>query len=445
MKRNIIDKTKNQNKSPDKDLKQPYLAVWDEGNKLLRCEQFFLINPSNESFDISCATDVSVKAIRLTGDIIKHLCSVFVSAGRDLSLNEQASEINNIGQLSTRTVQHDISTTCASCTAEELNILAYTLTFRSSVTIQRVLVHSRRCEQFVKEPDKPGYELRMVSNNESQVTRSNNFNISSVPRVYAWTEDLTAMHWVDNMSVVRRHLDSAPPVCKVEVFGDYACPDGQYGPLCSKACLCSGSGRMCHVATGLCLNSCKGSGCPNEFQPYMAEPTSPIHPGLVGVVLCVVVIAGVLAALPTAKRTVAGPDELQASSSKPSEYHRGGVKSVGPGSSGARSSVGRSSEFVTPSAEISFDLAEDDEYQQQARTSSIYIKHFVETNMSEIEIPGETLPSSYHTLYAHLKGGNIRDQTIVSESSESIGSHKSSSSRSSPRTSRLDSEKAENQ
>ncbi|KAK3798359.1 hypothetical protein RRG08_063370 [Elysia crispata] len=234
-------------------VKCPSLLLTDEASNSVQCQQFFSVGPGAKHFHIVCETHLPVKKISLQGELVPQLCSLLISAGRDVSLQEKASEI--FIDKAPRVIDNGRDSSCSDCKAPEhnVNLYIYLLKFLVPVSVQRSVVH-KYCNSQTTEWGQE-FEMDVFMNGSHVINRfqPNNLSLSFAQFVPGQQRDATS---VEMIGVRRKNLWEGPVVCKLEVFGDYWCKAGVYGPRCAMTCNCSGINQVCHVATGLCLSPC---------------------------------------------------------------------------------------------------------------------------------------------------------------------------------------------
>ncbi|RUS79048.1 hypothetical protein EGW08_013205, partial [Elysia chlorotica] len=253
--------------------------------------------------DIACPSAGVVGHVTLFGPGVRHLCSLHISAGRNVALKQsdvrQSSTFSN--WYARNAVDGNVgpvdgtgSQLRSTCTHTDSNYpdARWSLTFASAVTLSEMVIYNRRdpsradcCEIRLV-----GFTLRMFS------------DVSGRNEIYAYTDRRTDPQQVYVIlpepaltTAVRKVEISASrnsnilTLCEVIALGELPCPAGQFGLECERQCNCAGPDNACLVSSGGCPSGCAagytgpdcwtacgrgryGLGCEQSCSDYCAQP-----------------------------------------------------------------------------------------------------------------------------------------------------------------------------
>ncbi|GFO15111.1 fibrinogen-related molecule [Plakobranchus ocellatus] len=252
-------------------MKEPVLELMgvDKQTKI-ECEQFFYADFRTFSFDLYCSTTVSVARVALSGDVILHLCSLRISAGRNVALL-QPVQITSDQATSQRINGLDFCGACQSKT-QKSQFSSFTLHFFMPVNIFRIGL-SNFCYGHSK---KSIVDLSLALHNNYTLINAQFAMYELATDEYSIVPDPRILSPVDVIKLKKtRNSSGGLPVCGLEVFGDTACQTGHYGKECEHTCNCGEESVACHVATGICFSRCPNGrpepGCGGSYYPFVVS------------------------------------------------------------------------------------------------------------------------------------------------------------------------------
>ncbi|GFN78769.1 receptor-type tyrosine-protein phosphatase kappa [Plakobranchus ocellatus] len=240
----------------------------------------------DKTVDISCPTSDVVSHVRLSGIIVRGLCSFYVSGGRNVALKQSASQSTTFDDNKYRVtwsadkavdgnpgIPDDIDSLRSTCshTNPGSRDAFWRLAFSDPVEINKLMIYNRR------EPSRGDCcEHRLVN-----FTIQAFSNSGSSQAVYSYTDPGGPAQQVYTV-VLSPHIDvpvgrirfdvlgnkdkqGILALCEVYVFGEVVCPSGKFGRECKRDCNCANQTEACFVSTGGCPSGCAagytGEGC----------------------------------------------------------------------------------------------------------------------------------------------------------------------------------------
>ncbi|GFR77664.1 fucolectin-related protein [Elysia marginata] len=240
----------------------------------------------DKTVDISCQTSVVAEELALDGDGVRHLCSLYISGGRNVAL-KQTAEQSSTYELGTdkwnaknavdgRTgvsYRSMISRTCTH-TDSEAGPGWWKLKFSSAVDISRFLIYNRDencCRIRLK-----NFKLTAEPENRSDIPFTYTDSESSAKVVYSVVPSPKISFKVTEIRVDVSSSEThiILTLCEVFVFGEIHCPPGQFGFKCERQCNCM-NGDSCFVHSGGCPSGCAsgyvGEDCSGLFLNYCGK------------------------------------------------------------------------------------------------------------------------------------------------------------------------------
>ncbi|GFO46880.1 fucolectin-related protein [Plakobranchus ocellatus] len=220
--------------------------------------------------DISCPTKDVVTHVTLSGSIVRGMCSLYISGGRNVALKQTAGQPQTFKEWHARYavdgnpgIPDDIFSLRSTCshTPGGLGDSSYwRLVFSKGVDINRFIIYNRR------EPSRGDCcENRLV-----------NFTLEAIPsfgqiKQYTYTDPGGPAQQVYTVvpsprigfpvKTIYIHLrkntqNDIITLCEVYAFGEVLCPAGKFGRQCERDCNCADQTEACFVSTGGCPSGC---------------------------------------------------------------------------------------------------------------------------------------------------------------------------------------------
>ncbi|GFO15824.1 multiple epidermal growth factor-like domains 10 [Plakobranchus ocellatus] len=223
------------------------------------------------TLDISCPTSDVVSHVTVSGYIVRKLCSLYISGGRNVALKQKADQAGTfIPWYASNAVDGDpgipddgasLRSTC-SHTPPGIGDSAYwRVIFSNDVDINTFIIYNRR---------EPG---RIIDCCENRLV---NFTLEAFPRSgqnmnYSYTDPGGPAQQVYTVvpspqigfpiKTVYIHVrentqNDIITLCEVYALGEVVCPPGKFGRQCERNCNCAYQTEACFVSTGGCPSGC---------------------------------------------------------------------------------------------------------------------------------------------------------------------------------------------
>ncbi|KAK3738696.1 hypothetical protein RRG08_019660 [Elysia crispata] len=254
----------------------------DQPDKDVTCMDAQMTRVDDMTIDIACRSSVVVGHVTLSGRCVKHLCSLHISAGRNVALRQvnarQSSTFSN--WFARNAVDGDIGPVDGSdtqlrrtCTHTDsyYQDAWWSLTFSTAVHLSEVVIYNRR------NPSRTGCcEIRLVGFTLKAFKDSAEQN-----ELYSYTDPRTdyldeyyllpspaLTEPVKKIKIFKSSNSEILTLCEVVALGENACPPGRFGLECERQCNCANQEATCFVSTGGCPSGCaagyKGEDCWTE-------------------------------------------------------------------------------------------------------------------------------------------------------------------------------------
>ncbi|KAK3780067.1 hypothetical protein RRG08_064110, partial [Elysia crispata] len=229
--------------------------------------------------DISCPTEYPVTSVTLSGDVVILLCSLYISAGRNVALKQRAEQSSWLsidlrdrwwaeyavdGRIPNKT--HNSSRLTCSHTALQDKSPWWQVSFTQPVEITRFLTENRRdcCQERLKNFSLTVYPVndlyKPITYRGSDKVKPT-YSVVPSPRI---SSPVTQVKITEGLNPER-----ILTLCEVFIFGEIHCPSNRYGLRCERECNCVNQTR-CFVHSGGCPSGCApgytGMDCSEECE-----------------------------------------------------------------------------------------------------------------------------------------------------------------------------------
>ncbi|GFO39317.1 multiple epidermal growth factor-like domains 10 [Plakobranchus ocellatus] len=221
------------------------------------------------TLDISCPTLAVVSHVTLSSWDVLRLCSLYISGGRNMALNQATRESSTYGMGthwgSYRAVDGTpryssmiafSQRTCSHTVPNRPGLAWWRVTFSNDVEINRFVIYNRRdcCEVRLV-----NFTLQALASSNSNVTYS--YTDSGGPAQLVYTVVPAPVIGFPVKCVQfdvskNTHSENIMTLCEVYVFGEGVCPAGKFGRQCERDCNCADQTDACFVSTGGCPSGC---------------------------------------------------------------------------------------------------------------------------------------------------------------------------------------------
>ncbi|KAK3738405.1 hypothetical protein RRG08_037042 [Elysia crispata] len=232
-----------------------------------QCSELQMAKVDGTTVDISCPTTERVKYVRLSGLSIKSLCSLYINTGRNVALNQNATQSSMYNNwLASQAVdgfregERDVSDTCSHTESESQGW--WFLSFHQPVEVNSVVLYNR--EDF--EYRLAGFVLQLI--NREMETFFSYQDKQDPQSLYYIIPSLKPKQAAYHMEITQGPESRFVTLCEVIVFGDTVCPAGKFGRDCEHQCNCADQTNSCFVHSGGCPSGCApgytGEDCKTE-------------------------------------------------------------------------------------------------------------------------------------------------------------------------------------
>ncbi|KAK3781225.1 hypothetical protein RRG08_024677, partial [Elysia crispata] len=237
--------------------------------------------------DIMCITDDVVHKLHLYGPGVQHLCSLYISGGRNVALKQRAAQSQNFdnqherdvlpgewlathavdGRMYSRRHPSGFASTCSRTKGREES--RWLLRFSEPVDVTRFIVYNIIDPVREDTVSLQKFKLVLLKTAKMEILQGT-FGLS------------TLIASPGNRNAVRGLLLQASDnqtlsLCEVYVFGETSCPSGQYGWSCEHQCNCDG-GADCFVHSGGCPAGCASGYGGQDCQTLLVTNPSILTP-----------------------------------------------------------------------------------------------------------------------------------------------------------------------
>ncbi|XP_055885025.1 uncharacterized protein LOC106076529 isoform X2 [Biomphalaria glabrata] len=227
------------------------------------CQNARLISVDETTLDIFCDNNVAMTTLKLEGNSVESICTIFISGGRNFALFQKTSQSSTFHSDDSKyAVDGKILVSCYGGRCSHTNIgditPYWTVNFGQEYNIKKCVLYNRIDSE--KERLK-GFLLEMLDDNNLTIFTYQN---ASEPTKLVYTVlnlNGSSVAGVRISQTNKFNQDATPFVClnEFEAYGD--CLPGFWGLECKKLCpeSCKSS---CHVQLGTCNTICNGKSDP---------------------------------------------------------------------------------------------------------------------------------------------------------------------------------------
>ncbi|CAG5127992.1 unnamed protein product [Candidula unifasciata] len=247
------------------------VTVYFRRDNSLNCTNKRTSRVDNTTLDIHCDLHAKVNELTLSGAGVPHLCSVYISGGRNLALRQNTTQSSLYELFATSDKAVDGNTdkayTKKSCShtegGKDYPNLNLTLSRPQHVTRYVIYNRSNRRDRL------KGFVLTSYSQSLTPVFNYTDRKASAQLVYTVIADNVTVPTYLVNV-VATDTREKILTLCELEVYGESACPPGQYGRECEHTCNCAGD-QSCFVSTGGCSSGCaagfQGEDCMTRCDP----------------------------------------------------------------------------------------------------------------------------------------------------------------------------------
>ncbi|BFZ15409.1 hypothetical protein BsWGS_18449 [Bradybaena similaris] len=229
---------------------------------------------SQTGVDVSCDVDNIVSSLSLKGPVAPHVCSVYVSKGRNVALRQPANQSSTFNERSAASravdgIRTPISSSYCTHTLNESYVAEWSLYFSRPYSVYSVAIYNTAefPERLVNFTLLTFNEKGNVTNRWTEDAKMRQYVLQMNSRAPIVAIKIRQFHAVkDQNAMVFRTLS----LCEVEAYGEALCPDAYYGLACDKKCRCKIS-ETCFTVTGECAPGCPigeyGAQCAGDCNP----------------------------------------------------------------------------------------------------------------------------------------------------------------------------------
>ncbi|CAL1546984.1 unnamed protein product [Lymnaea stagnalis] len=225
---------------------------------------------SQNSMIIKCRLTQEVNEVMIAGNILRSICSLYISGGRNVALkqptNQSSTYTNYNSDKAVDGITNDswLGNSCTH-TDQRSGIPTWTLTFVNPMIVNTFLIYNRNEKCCVYRLQ--GFELKTFDGGDGPVHMFTD-NEKSPRKIYNVPVPYDEVDKPIKSVVIRSNESSnILTLCEVEAYGE--CPDGKWGLECRDDCPMS-CASLCNQDTGLC-HFCYGYTNP----PYCSTECSP--------------------------------------------------------------------------------------------------------------------------------------------------------------------------
>ncbi|GFO17527.1 fucolectin-related protein [Plakobranchus ocellatus] len=218
------------------------------------------------TLDISCPTSNVVSLVTLSGNVVRGLCSLYISGGRNVALQQSTQQSTTQGSWKASNavdghidIPGDIKSQQSTCSHTQQGFDGWwKVTFSNKVEINRLIIHNRR------DPGRAGCCESRLMNFTVEI-----FSNPGDKSVYKYTDPGDLMKDVYTVTLPNRTVVSSGTV-RIDVFKNtknkivtlyVICKSEEskpkkFGRHCERDCNCADQTEACFVSTGGCPFGC---------------------------------------------------------------------------------------------------------------------------------------------------------------------------------------------
>ncbi|GFN77247.1 fucolectin-related protein, partial [Plakobranchus ocellatus] len=232
------------------------------------CSNLRSARVDDRTLDISCPTSDVVSQVTLSGNVVRGLCSLYISGGRNVALQQstqQSSDYYNWtasqavdGRID---IPDDVQSQKSTCSHTITGFDGWwEVTISNKVEINRLIIHNRRdpSRPYCCEPRLMNFTVQIFSNSGAESVYNYTDTGDQVKDVYTVTpsKKIIVSSGTVRIDVSKNTRNKIVTQCEVYVYGETVCLPGNFGRDCERVCNCADQTEACFVSTGGCPSGC---------------------------------------------------------------------------------------------------------------------------------------------------------------------------------------------
>ncbi|KAK3741215.1 hypothetical protein RRG08_000544 [Elysia crispata] len=242
------------------------ISYANESSNGTECPESNTAEINRVSADISCPTEYPVTSVTLSGRGVNFLCSLYISAGRNVALRQRAeqstwfndgsyylwwAEYAVDGKIPTTNEKRSSQNTCTHTALHDRSPW-WKVSFTQPVEITRFIIENRRdcCQERLKNFSLTVYPVtdsyRPITFRGPDEVKST-YSVVPSPRISFPVREVKITEGFNPKKILT--------LCEVFIFGETRCVKNRYGLRCERECNCANQ-TSCFVHSGSCPSGC---------------------------------------------------------------------------------------------------------------------------------------------------------------------------------------------